>query len=96
MRVHLCYLKPIKFPHVGSGDLGAHQHSSPAAANLPPPPSPLALAQSTLPLPKSPCTPRSMGHAIRHRFKKTYKPGKCDLCEEYMFGGGKNKEAISH
>ena len=87
--MRICYLKLIKFPHLGSGDPGQPQHT-----NLPPPPSPLALAQSTLPLPKSPCTPRSMGHAIRHRFKKTYKPGKCDLCEEYMFGGGE-KETIS-
>ena len=73
-----------KCNNLGSGDpnLQHHQHST-----LPPPPSPLALAQSTLPLPKSPCTPRSMGHAIRHRFKQTMRPGKCDLCEEYMFKG---------
>ncbi len=28
-----------------------------------------------------------MGHAIRHRFKKTLKPGRCDHCSEYMFNG---------
>ncbi len=42
--------------------------------------------------PKSPRTPRSMGHAIRHLFKKTLKPGKCDHCSEYMFNGLKCKE----
>jgi hypothetical protein len=42
---------------------------------------------STLQVPKSPRTPRSMGHLIKHRFTKTFKPGKCDLCSEYMFNG---------
>ena len=45
------------------------------------------LAHSTLQVPKSPRTPRSMGHQIRHRFTKTFKPGKCDLCSDYMFNG---------
>ena len=54
------------------------------------------MAQSTLPLPKSPCTPRSMGHAIRHRFKQTMRPGKCDLCEEYMFKGKYSLSVSSH
>lgn len=42
--------------------------------------------------PKSPRTPRSMGHLIKHRFTKTFKPGKCDHCSEYMFNGLKCKE----
>lgn len=42
---------------------------------------------SSLQIPKSPCTPRSMGHAISHRFKKTLKPARCDHCSEYMFNG---------
>merc|ERR1719360_338954 len=33
-----------------------------------------------------------MGHQIRHRFTKTFKPGKCDLCSDYMFNGLKCKE----
>ncbi len=37
--------------------------------------------------PKSPRTPRSMGHAIRHRFKKTLKPGRCDHCSGNMLTG---------
>ena len=45
------------------------------------------LAHSTLQVPKSPRTPRSMGHLIKHRFTKTFKPGKCDHCSEYMFNG---------
>jgi hypothetical protein len=36
------------------------------------------LAHSTLQVPKSPRTQRSMGHLIKHRFTKTFKPGKCD------------------
>nr|UER86412.1 female-specific Ras 2 kinase suppressor [Lepeophtheirus salmonis salmonis] len=47
---------------------------------------------SSLQVPKSPRTPRSMGHVIRHRFKKTLKPAKCALCQEYMFSGLKCKE----
>ena len=45
------------------------------------------LAHSTLQVPKSPRTPRSMGHLIKHRFTKTFKPGKCDYCSDYMFNG---------
>ena len=45
------------------------------------------LAHSTLQVPKSPRTPRSMGHLIKHRFTRTYKPGKCDYCSDYMFNG---------
>jgi len=44
-------------------------------------------ASLQLQVPRSPRTPRSMRHAIRHRFKKTLKPGRCDLCQEYMFNG---------
>lgn len=50
------------------------------------------MAHSTLQVPKSPRTPRSMGHLIRHRFTKTFKPARCDLCTEYMFNGLKCKE----
>jgi len=39
---------------------------------------------STLQVPKSPRTPRSMGHSIKHRFKKTIKPSRCDYCSEYI------------
>lgn len=49
-------------------------------------------AQSTLQVPKSPRTPRGMGHVIRHIFSKTFKPARCDLCTEYMFNGLKCKE----
>ena len=45
------------------------------------------IGHSTLQVPKSPRTPRSMGHVIRHRFTKTFKPARCDLCAEYMFNG---------
>ncbi len=45
------------------------------------------VGHSTLQVPKSPRTPRSMGHVIRHRFTKTFKPARCDLCTEYMFNG---------
>ena len=45
------------------------------------------LAHSTLQVPKSPRTPRSMGHLIKHRFTRTYKPGKCDYCSDYMLNG---------
>ena len=48
------------------------------------------LGHSTLQVPKSPRTPRSMGHVIRHRFTKTFKPARCDLCTEYMFNGNFN------
>lgn len=33
-----------------------------------------------------------MGHLIKHRFTKTFKPGKCDYCSDYMFNGLKCKE----
>jgi hypothetical protein len=39
---------------------------------------------STLQVPKSPRTPRSMGHSIKHRFKKTMKPARCDYCSEFI------------
>ncbi|XP_059087711.1 kinase suppressor of Ras 2-like isoform X2 [Tigriopus californicus] len=49
-------------------------------------------SNALLSIPRSPRTPRSMGHAIKHIFKKTLKPGKCALCSEYMFNGLKCKE----
>merc|ERR1711962_1274094 len=52
----------------------------------------MPIAHSTLQVPKSPRTPRSMGHLIKHRFTKTFKPGKCDYCSDYMFNGLKCKE----
>ena len=46
------------------------------------------VAHSTLQVPpKSPKTPRQMGHLIPHRFAKTFKPGKCNYCQDYMFNG---------
>ena len=65
---------------------------------IPSPKSPLVLSDdlhnsnSTLQVPRSPRTPRSMGHLIRHRFTKTFKPGKCDLCLEFFIQGLKCKE----
>ena len=62
------------------------------------PKSPLVLyddlpnSNSTLQVPRSPRTPRSMGHLIRHRFTKTFKPGKCDLCLEFFIRGLKCME----
>ena len=47
-------------------------------------------SHNSLQVPKSPAP--SMGHVIRHRFNKTFKPSKCDLCLEYMFNGLKCKE----
>ena len=59
------------------------------------PKSPLVLdpnSNSSLQVPRSPRTPRSMGHLIRHRFTKTFKPGKCDLCDKWFIEGSKCKE----
>ena len=50
------------------------------------------MSNSTLQIPKSPRTPRSMKHAIRHRFTKTFKPGKCDVCMEYFINGNIYKQ----
>jgi len=47
-------------------------------------------SSASLQVPRSPRTPRSMRHAIAHRFKKTLKPGRCDHCSEYMFNGELN------
>ena len=33
-----------------------------------------------------------MTHMIAHRFTKTFKPARCDLCQEYFFQGLKCKE----
>ncbi|KAJ9598885.1 hypothetical protein L9F63_026579 [Diploptera punctata] len=52
--------------------------------------------KSTLQVPKSPRTPtipRTMCHAINHRFTKTFKMiATCDFCEKQMFIGLKCKE----
>ena len=46
-----------------------------------------------MPNPKSPAPMgASMGHVIKHRFKKTLAPGKCDLCLDYFISGLKCKE----
>ncbi len=58
---------------------GPLSSSSPSSAN--------SQHQQTLQVPKSPRTPRSVGHNIKHRFTKTYKPGKCALCGEVMING---------
>ena len=55
----------------------------------------MPIHSSTLQVPpKSPKTPSQrqfahgqMGHAIPHQFNKTFKPGKCNFCSEYMFNG---------
>jgi len=57
---------------------------------------------SNLKVPRSPRTPgpqsqnlslnRPMTHMIAHRFTKTFKPARCDLCQEYFFQGLKCKE----
>jgi hypothetical protein len=73
--------------HVAGG-LGQSPIASPKSPPNPFDPIELGpFAQSTLQVPKSPRTPRSMGHVIRHRFTKTFKPAKCNLCSEYMFNG---------
>lgn len=35
---------------------------------------------------------RAMHHMIQHRFAKTFKPARCDFCQEYFFQGLKCKE----
>jgi len=62
-------------------------------------------AVTNLRVPKSPRTPgtanashaqsastRPMTHMINHRFTKTFKPARCDYCQEYFFNGLKCKE----
>ena len=70
-------------------------------------PSPIASPKSpntsSLQIPRSPRTPggntslnvsinRPMTHTIAHRFTKTFKPARCDFCQEYFFQGLKCKE----
>ena len=79
-------------------------HHSPSPVTSPGPGQQSA-AQSQLRVPRSPRTPgtnpgqhhilslnRPMTHMIAHRFTKTFKPARCDLCQEYFFQGLKCKE----
>ena len=75
-------ISPSPFDSSSGGGDGANGAGSSSASS-----STQSAPQSTLPIPKSPCTPRSMGHTITHRFKKTLKPARCDHCSEYMFNG---------
>ena len=70
--------------------------------------SPKSPAPTSLTVPRSPRTPgpgsaagnnslnvsinRPMTHTIAHRFTKTFKPARCDFCQEYFFQGLKCKE----
>jgi len=75
-----------------------YQGPSPIAS----PKSPPGTTNSNLKVPRSPRTPgppsqnislnRPMTHMIAHRFTKTFKPARCDLCQEYFFQGLKCKE----
>jgi len=75
-----------------------YQGPSPIAS----PKSPTGITTSNLKVPRSPRTPgppnpnmslnRPMTHMIAHRFTKTFKPARCDLCQEYFFQGLKCKE----
>eukprot|EP00092_Neocalanus_flemingeri_P041743 GFUD01045464.1.p1 GENE.GFUD01045464.1~~GFUD01045464.1.p1 ORF type:complete len:922 (-),score=231.77 GFUD01045464.1:277-3042(-) len=75
-----------------------YQGPSPIAS----PKSPTGTTNSNLKVPRSPRTPgppsqnlslnRPMTHMIAHRFTKTFKPARCDLCQEYFFQGLKCKE----
>jgi len=63
---------------------------------------------TNLRVPKSPRTPgtvattgttpagstRPMTHMINLRFTKTFKPARCDYCQEYFFNGLKCKEQV--
>jgi len=79
-------------------------HHSPSPVTSPGP-GQQSVAQSQLRVPRSPRTPgtnpgqhhilslnRPMTHMIAHRFTKTFKPARCDLCQEYFFQGLKCKE----
>ncbi len=58
------------------------------------------VSHTSLQVPRSPRTPgnlnlpfnRPMAHSINHRFTKTFKPARCDLCQEIFFQGMKCKE----
>lgn len=97
----------INSSHVDNMLVANHSlHSNVIMANLPTPrarihtePNPEHyndIADNTLTVPRSPCTPivnRGMGHTIAHRFAKKFNVMyTCDLCNKPMFFGLKCKE----
>eukprot|EP00095_Tigriopus_kingsejongensis_P004556 maker-scaffold1671_size31647-snap-gene-0.10 protein:Tk04556 transcript:maker-scaffold1671_size31647-snap-gene-0.10-mRNA-1 annotation:"kinase suppressor of ras 1" len=78
--------------HFHTEEAGGGIMPSPVASPNPYDPSGDHHSISSLPLPRSPRTPRSMSHAIKHRFKMTLKLGKCGHCAEYMLNGLKCTE----
>jgi len=75
--------------HSSEPEAGEAAHS-PIASPLSPPVPP----SDRLKVPRSPHTPgqtntpslnRPMAHMITHRFTKTFKPARCDLCQEYFY-----------
>jgi len=76
--------------HSSEPETGEAAGASPAASPLSPPAPP----GDRLKVPRSPHTPgqgntpslnRPMAHMITHRFTKTFKPARCDLCQEFFY-----------
>jgi len=100
------YSSASEAPHSGRKRL--HSSEPESSQELYQGPSPIASpksptgANSNLKVPRSPRTPgppsqnislnRPMTHMIAHRFTKTFKPARCDHCQEYFFQGLKCKE----
>ena len=77
-------LFPDTIGFVGQGPSPISSPKSPSTFN---PSDPIASSTLLVP-PKSPKTPRAQfGHRIQHKFVKTFKPGKCNHCQDYMFNG---------
>ena len=100
------YSSASEAPHSGRKRL--HSSEPESSQELYQGPSPIASPKSppgtntNLKVPRSPRTPgppsqnislnRPMTHMIAHRFTKTFKPARCDHCQEYFFQGLKCKE----
>ena len=81
-----------------------HEMSCPVPSPIASPKSPTISGSGNLKVPRSPRTPgsgsghqnlslnRPMTFRINHRFTKTFKPARCDFCQEYFFQGLKCKE----